>query len=352
MENEFKESKVDSSSGAGPLLYGLIIVCGVMLVGCEQAQLTGVGPNVTQVVDMNELTMQAYRIILDSLGDREPAIRANAIEVVAETGQIKLIPKVQRLLADEFAPVRFAAVLAIGDLEYSFGVDSVRRLFKDADSNVKIAACYAMVKLGSPKYREVLRRAIGSTDQTVRANAAFLLGKSGDREAVKLLYWAMLDKESEDKVVYQSAESLAMLETALGKDRIYPKLWTMLLSVYADVRVTGVKAMGTLGTRDAKYALIRMLDDKVLEVRLAAAEQLGKLGDATGEPEVLDVFTRKLTRSMEPIDRERVNVLTALAIGRIATPTLMRYLPELLKDESKAVRIAAARAVLQSRMKD
>ncbi len=123
----------------------------------------------------------------------------------------------------------------------------------------------------------------------------------------------------------------------------------MLLSVYADVRVTGVKAMGALGTRDAKYAIIRMLDDKVLEVRLAAAEQLGRLGDLGGEPEVLDVFAEKLTADMEPVDRERVNVLTALAIGRIATPALTKHLPELLADESKAVRIAAAKAVLQSR---
>jgi len=43
-------------------------------------------------------------------------------------------------------------------------------------------------------------------------------------------------------------------------------------------------------------------------------------------------------------------VLTVLAIGRIATPKLMKYLPDFLEDNSKAVRIAAARAVLQSRI--
>jgi len=348
MEDELKESKADIKSTAGPLLYGLVLLCVAMLAGCEDVQQTGIGPKVSQVADMNGLTMQAYRIILESLSDRHPSIRANAIEVVAETGQIKLIPKVQRLLADEVAPVRFAAALAIGDLEYSFGADSLKQFFKDEDSNVKIAACYAMVKLGFPQYREVLRRAIGSEDQTVRANAAFLLGKSGDREALKLLWWAMRDKDSEDKVSFQAAESIAML----GDDRIYPKLWTMLLSVYADVRVTGVKAMGALGTRDSRNALLTMLDDKVLEVRLAAAEQLGRLKDPAGEPEVLDVFSRKLTVGMEGIGRERVNVLTASAIGRIATPALMKHLPDLLKDESKAVRIAAARAVLHSRMKN
>ena len=214
--------------------------------------------------------------------------------------------------------------------------------------NVKIAASYAMVRLGSPRYVEVLRRAIASKDQTVRANAAFLLGKCGDKEALKLLYWALQDKDSEDKVVYQAAESIAMLQD----DRIYPKLWTMLISAYADVRVTGIKAMGTLGTPEARNALITMLDDKVLEVRLAAAGQLGKLGDKTGEPEVLDVFRRNLTAGMEATDRARVNILAALAIGQIATPSLREYLPQLLSDESKTVRMAAAAAVLRSRIKD
>jgi len=349
MENEFRESRTNGSVKTGLLARGLILACAlVMSAGCEEPQKIGIAPKITQSVDINDLTMQAYRIILDSLSDNDPSIRANAVEVVAQTGQIKLVPKVQRLLEDDIAPVRFAAALAIGDLEYSFGARGLQRLFKDPDSNVKIAACYGMVKLGSVKYREVLRRAVGSTDQTVRANAAFLLGKSRDRDALKLLYWAMQDKDSADKVTYQAAESVA----TLGDERIYPKLWTMLLSVYADVRVMGVRAMGALGTRDARDALIRMLSDKVLEVRLAAAEQLGMLNDRSGEPEVLDVFNRKLTSGMEPLDRERVNVLTALAIGRIATPALMKHLPQFLTNESKAVRIAAARAVLQSRMRN
>jgi len=325
------------------LLVGLIVL---LPSGCEQPNQMSAEPKIVGGQDVNDLTVKAYRVILSSLSDTNPAIRANAVEVIAQTGQIKLVPKVQRLLGDEFAPVRFASAIAIGDLEYSFGIRGLTTLFKDPDSNVKIAACYAMVRLGSAKYKEVLRKAIASTDQTVRANAAFLIGKSNDRDALKLLYWAMQDKDSADKVVYQAAESIA----TLGDDRIYPKLWTMLLSIYADVRVTGVRAMGALGNRDAKNALITMLGDKVLEVRLAAAEQLGKLGDPTGEPEVLDVFTRNLTSGLEPVARERVCVLTALAVGRIGTPKLMKHLPDFLRDESAAVRIAAARAVLQSRI--
>jgi HEAT repeat protein len=88
------------------------------------------------------------------------------------------------------------------------------------------------------------------------------------------------------------------------------------------------------------------------EVRLAAAQQLGMLGDSAGQPEVLEVFAKNLTAGMDSKGRERVTVLTALAIGEIGTESLTRFLPQLLKDQSEFVRIAAAKAVLQCAMKN
>jgi HEAT repeat protein len=40
--------------------------------------------------------------------------------------------------------------------------------------------------------------------------------------------------------------------------------------------------------------------------------------------------------------------MTALAIGQIGTPNLTRYLPDLMENESKFVRLAAAKAVFQT----
>ena len=309
--------------------------------GCNESSQTTYG-NV-DTVSASDLTTEATMIIREALADDNPLIRVNAIEVVATTKRIRLMPKVQRLLKDKFVPVRFAASLAIGDLEYSLAESEVAQLLQDENENVKIAALYAMSKLGSAESFGLLRKAISSNDQTVRANAAFLLGKSGDKSVLKFLYWAMQRKDSDDRVRFQAAESIAML----GDEQIFPKLWTMLISAYADDRVMGIRAMGALGTDQAKNALITMLDDDILEVRLAAAEQLGKLGDTTGEPEVLDVFTKNLTARLDKRVLERVNVLTALAIGRIGTAPLTKFLPLLLKNQSKFVRIAAAKAVFQ-----
>lgn len=334
--------QTDRNQNASILQILCLSMVAILMLGCEQpAQKTADQPNPVQ---KDNPVSQATQIVLDGLSDPEPGIRAKAIEVVATTGQVRMMPRVQRLLKDQLVPIRFLAVLAVGDLQYSLARSDIVRLLKDENENVRIAAAYAMTQLGSPEYFKVFRNAVGSRDQTVRANAALLLGKSGNKEALKSLYWTLQQKDSADKVILQAAESIALL----GDERIYPKLWTRLISAYADDRVLGVRAMGALGTEQARNALITMLNDSVPEVRLAAAEQLGKLKDTTGESVVLAVLKKNLASETDPETRVRLKVLATMAIGEIGTDNLARLLPQLLQDESRLVRIAAAKAVLQS----
>ncbi len=351
MKNTLKQvltQKQQKSAGKVVLRYrrrAVLVIYAVMIFvcffpGCADFSRTTSGK---VSVGVKELVPEAARIIREGLADSDPQIRANAIEVVAAAQRTELMPEVQRLLKDDFVPVRFAAALAVGDTRYYPAKSMVQRLLNAPDENSKIAAAYAMSKLGVPEHFELVRKAMTSMDQTVRANAAVLLGKSGDKNALKLLCWALNDKDSDDKVRFQTAEARARL----GDETVFPKLWAIALSSYADDRVIGVRAMGALGTAKAREVLITKLDDEILEVRLTAAEQLGSLGDNTGEPEVLDVFSKDLTAAMDKEGRERVNVLAAMAIGRIGTSRLARFLPVLLKNESKFVRLAAAKAVFQ-----
>lgn len=336
MEHKLKKINVSILEA---LLFAYLMV---FAFGCDESLQTTSGDyNVTNI---NTPWAKALRIIQEALADNDPLVRSRAIEVVASTRQLKLMPQVLQLLNDKSMPVRFAAALAVGDLEYSPAKRSLNQLLNDNDVNVIIAAAYAMSRLGSFEHLQVLRKAAANEDQKVRANAVLLLGKSGDKSSLQLLWRTLQDKDSDDRVVYQSAESIAML----GDEQIFPKLWSMLISAYADVRLMGVRAMGKLGTPEAKNALIGMLGDDILEVRLVAAEQLGVFRNPIGEPTVLDVFRKKLTRTLDKQASERTNVLTALAIGQIRTLSLRKFLPQLLANESKFVRIAAAKAVFQS----
>ena len=320
-------------------IFCFLVLVTLIFSGCQAP--APIKPMAENVVIKN-LVPQANEIVQAGLSDEDPIVRVNAIEVAASGRQPMMLSKVRKLLKDKIVPVRFAALLAIGDSEFLLAQNDAEQLLNDPDENVRIAAVYALKKLVPSTDIEPIRKAIASPDQEVRANAAYLLGKCGTQNELKLLYWVLRHNDSTDKVRFQAVESIARL----GDERIYPKIWTMLLSAYADDRVMGIKAMGALATPRAREAIITKLDDSVVEVRLAAAEQLGILGDTTGEPEVLAVFQKNLI-SGSSSDVERIKVLTSLAIGRICLPSVTRYLPELLKDSSKSVRLAAAKAVLQ-----
>ncbi len=326
-------------------IFGLAILS---VFGCQPAARSpqSSAPSATTPLS-GDLSVHARQIILTGLADDDPQIRANAVEVVASIRATDLMPRVQRLLADQVAPVRFAAAVAVGDLAYAPAKDQVGPLLNDPNPNVQLAAFYAISKLGQPELYQEICKAVASNDQTVRANAALLLGKSGNKDGIRFLYWTLQRDDSSAMVVLQAAESIAML----GDPRIYRKLWTGLISKYADDRVISARAMGALGTDEAKSAIITMLDDPVPEVRLAAAEQLGKLGDFGGEAEVLAVFEKNLTADMDAQGQQRTKTLAALAIGEVAAERPAKYLPQLLQDPSKAVRLAAAKAVLRRAMK-
>jgi HEAT repeat protein len=317
------------------ILYGFFLPISILIIsGCT-------GQEGSQVVSKG-LAEDALAVVQAGLMDPDPRVRTNAIEAAATTGRKDLMPKVAQMLTNEFIPVRFAAALAMGDTGYSPAKNTLNQMLKVSDENTALAVCFALYKLGDKSKLSVIEKALENKDMSIRANAALLLGKTGDKNAIKNLWQAIDAKDSDDKVRFQAAEALAML----GDENIYPKIWTMMLNINADVKLLGVLAMGAVGTEQARGALTTELSDQILEVRLAAAGQLGKLGYTTGEPEVLDVFVNNLTSKMDPVAAERVLSLAALAIGQIKTPSLAKYLPILLKNESKFVRLAAAKAVL------
>ncbi|HPD48729.1 MAG TPA: HEAT repeat domain-containing protein [Anaerohalosphaeraceae bacterium] len=310
----------------------------IMLVaGCNQRR--ALVPSARPQVDVSGLEARAVRIVRDGLDDPEALVRNHSIEVVATTQRRELMPKVVSLLGDSMVPVRFAAAAAIGDLRYSAGEYPVRALLEDPDANVQIAAAYALTRLGKTEYARRIRTAVRSDDQTVRANAVLLLGKLGDKKNLPTVYEALRDDTSTDKVKFQAVESIAML----GDAKIYDRLWALLISKFADDRVMGIRGMAALNTPEAENAIVTMLGNEVMEVRLCAAEALGRLGNTAGEAEVIAYFDK----ARPNLDETSVaNTFATMAIGRIGTDGLKKYLPRLLESRSPVVRLGAAQSVL------
>ncbi len=320
----------------------LILLSMVLQAGCvEEQSLTK--PAVEQSkVDVSRLQSKALKIVREALTDESGVIRSHAIEVIVTTQRRELMPQVLKLLSDEQVHVRFAAAVAVGDMEYTPGEYMVKPLLEDPNPNpnVEIAAAYAMARLGRPEYAERIRAMALSEDQTVRANAALLLGKLGDKANLPLLYNVLRSPDSADKVKFQVVESVARL----GDEQIYKnKLWALLISKYADDRVMGIRGMGLLNTTDSKNAIMTMLQDEVLEIRLCAAEQLARMGELAGESEVTGYF-----KSQHPdINQASVaNIFATMALGRMAVAPGGKYLPRLLQSRSKVIRVYAAQSML------
>ncbi|MCD6395144.1 MAG: HEAT repeat domain-containing protein [Planctomycetes bacterium] len=318
----------------------LILLSMLLQAGCiEKRSFEKPVSVASQKVDIRRLKSRALKIVGEAITDESGVMRSHAIEVIVTTKRRELMPQVLKLLADEQVHVRFGAGVAVGDMEYIAGEYMVKPMLEDPNPNARIAAAYAMVRLGKAEYAEKIRDAAKSTDQTVRANAALLLGKLGDKDNLPVLYEVLRDLDSRDKARFQAVESIARL----GDEQIYrDKLWALLISKYADDRVLGIQGMGLLNTVDAKNAIITMLNDEVGEVRLCAAEQLAKMGDLSGEQEVLAYFK---TQSPDLNQASIANIFATMAIGRMASSGT-RYLPQLLQSRSKVIRLTAAQSVL------
>jgi hypothetical protein len=85
-----------------------------------------------------------------------------------------------------------------------------------------------------------------------------------------------------------------------------------------------------------------MLQDDVIEVRLCAAEELGKLGDQSGMNQLTTYFQtnpdlNQATMASGP---------AIMAIGRLKAVNFTGYLSNALDSQSPYIRLAAAQSVL------
>jgi len=312
----------------------------IFLSGCNEEQTTSGVWAGGEPVNVDHLKERAIEIVRDGLADENSYVRDRAVEVVLAAGRKEFMPTVRQLLKDDTVAVRFAAAIAIGDLGYSPAEYAVRRLLKDESGNVRIAAAYSLTKLGKGNFSDTIRRAVKSKDQMISSNAAMLLGKLGDRKDVKLLYQVIRDSDSSELARIEAVKAIA----TLGDERIYrPKSWPLLISVYHDYKIMGIKAMAALGTTDAKVAMQTMLYDDIQEVRLYAAMELGRLGDTSGESEVLEYLVKKPPSADEWSVADNT---AAMAIGQIGGRSLTRFLPKFIDSRNKLIRLSAAQSVL------
>ncbi|QDU33209.1 HEAT repeat protein [Poriferisphaera corsica] len=247
-----------------------------------------------QTLSVDEIYMggraRAVEVVLNASRSASPFFRANAMEAAAYTGD-RALPLLQLGLDDRSEVVRFAALVSIGKLADPALGKSAAAYVNDSDPSVRAAAIFAAKKCGAEVNESYLAELLNSKDARQRRNAASVLGWLGNKSAVPMLRegsWKGRMRNPNEYEIDQIAfaEAIARLGEETALDVIRGKLYTG--GAPDETRVYAVTVLGDLG--DAKMARVfeNMLNDTNMQVRIAAATTLTKLGYGVGGTVLLD----------------------------------------------------------------
>ncbi|MEQ9455117.1 MAG: HEAT repeat domain-containing protein [Phycisphaeraceae bacterium] len=270
----------------------------------------------------------------------DAALRMNAIEASHPVPGLAS-ELVEPMLLDEVVPVRFAALMTVGQLKLEEHGQAAADLSLDENLSVRAAAIFAADANGVAIDVSPLAQLVHSPEPGVRGNAALILGEMGDASAKEMLHEAArvpFDRRimaiRREIVQVQVAEALVKL----GDLEALTPIRAAAYSQSDEIRVLAVSMLGPLGDRRMIPMLARMLEQPPVELQLAAARSLMQLGVEDGMP----ILVRGLDSAMPTVRAQ-----AAFSLGDSGDPIGLALLGDTLEDEVPMVRLAAAAAVLK-----
>lgn len=155
-------------------------------------------------------------------------------------------------------------------------------LAQDADPRLKLMAAAALARCGHPTALDAARKRLADPDREIRKIAAWVLGQLGGKSDAQAIR-AAFEKETDPLAKAYAAHALALL----GDPAARKALGENLASADAAVRAFAAEFAGYCRLTESRDALIKLLDDPTLDVRVRAAQSLIVLAlpaDALGLP--------------------------------------------------------------------
>lgn len=320
---------------------------------------------------------RAIREVLDAARSSDAQLRAQAMEAIQPRPK-RALPLAQIALEDDNPAVRFAALITVGNLELEPLADRALRMRRDDDASVRAAAMYAADACGKTVNMNELPALLGSDDPTVRGNAAMVLGLMGDRSAVPMIReiaqrpMRRASPIRETLVRLQFAETLTML----GEEDEIEVVRAAMFSPEYEVRVLAVLMLGRLEDRSMTRAMMGLLNEGPIELKLAAAQALAQMGNEAGRPiamravaydsDAIEEQARQFIRDNrdssyvptyrrmlnDPEARERVaaqaRAQACFVLAALGGAPAAEAMIERLDDAERDVRLAAAAAILKA----
>lgn len=236
--------------------------------------------------------------LVAALKDSEAMVRAAAAGGLAQLGNRQAAPAVMGLLRDRARNVRVAALSALGQLGDPQAIEEMAALTNDREWEVRAALAEALGRLGDRQALPTVMELLQDKDQEVRQNAADALGKLGDDSAVESLVMAMVDEHM--GVRQAAARAIVMLDPYWERSERVAALLPQLLEAVrhrdpsvqfaatgllrrltgrtvAELQTTDLHMPGQIKGDRVADLLVLLLRDRDEEVRLGAAEALGRM---------------------------------------------------------------------------
>ncbi|NOT01628.1 MAG: hypothetical protein HOP29_13480 [Phycisphaerales bacterium] len=320
---------------------------------CTASSLAGcIAPSQTPLTLREELVLRdrCVEVVKQAVRYTEAgSVRAAGIEVMQRHCGAAAIEWFRSSLQDPSPGVRFAALIALGMAGDADAREWVLPFADDADAGVRLSALYALHRLGDTgRTGEFASMMLRHDSADVRRDAAFLLGILDETGAAGLLARAMTDRD--EGIRRQALESMARL----GNEEAVQQLVFWSNSGLGPVRVRALNALARLRRPSLAATFQYSLESgEYLEVRLAAAAALGRLGRNDGFALAAAALTFNEPRPRVPGDPPaeqimRVRQLAAVALGAIGDRHALGALRRTLESNSDPrVQLAAADAVLE-----
>jgi len=219
----------------------------------------------------------AADIFIGLLQEENGSRRAGAACALGNADGSGAAPALVSALQDEQAGVRLEAARALGRLGDGSAAEPLTGLLSDENGQVRGQAIASLQAIGEPAVRPLLSvlQGANSSPEDAAEGAAIALGGIGEEGSLDALEEAFIRGGERVRI----AAARAMMKINASRAGMYMITQMGSAQAPADVRADAARALGEMGDKSARGALIQaMASDSDEDVRLNAARALKSIG--------------------------------------------------------------------------